>query len=412
MSEKIELRKKILKKALENSGKTLKSLFFELPKLSGLSADEIKAFLVMDKFITEDVLIDFVAILSKKGFQSLLAAISGVTIHKEEVDPKVRVKAWLKRSKIDIRDRFIQELLGKVRPEDDPEEVKSMQDELLNATDEEFFQFFVDNMSEAKLEETVSGIEFFEMFEFEELDPIELLEEQLHAEVVQSDALERVHSDEYQRKIDSIFGTEQDSGETEEELIEQLNSLEYKRDEFDKFAIVQKISPASRQDLEKSIREIKGRLINLQGGTLDRFGLRNRSAVELEHLIEAIQDEIDELKVNKAQTHDAVKKLAEHFKAPPGMSDLFAPTPNRYQLYVKKRLLPELRLNLRLKQTSVKGDTPQDRAARVSVEIQEVNETITLLEQQCEAEVRKYPERAADIKRRYRRAVDAMKETS
>jgi hypothetical protein len=424
MSETIELRKLALKKTLETSGETLPSFILKRAKESGMPEKKLRELSASLSESPEDFMLEFIARLPKKAFISALAIFSGINIPEEKTDAEAKIKAWLKKSKTDVRAILKEGFSENVNyEEDDPEEIRRVEELLTSGTDDEVIQYFIDNLSEEQKDKMMSGVEFFELFDEEEAGPPESPRAVMLAMIErQYDKFERTNSKEHGQKLDYIFGAtreemakrefsdEEESTDTEDELIEILNWLEYQRDEGNKPSIVKMLFRRQTINFESGIRDGKKKLTELQGGTLDRFGLRNLSAVELEHLIETTQEEIEALEASKSQKNEAIKKIAEHFNAPSGLSDLVTLNPFRYELYVKKRLLPELKLKLKLKQTAVISDTPRDRAARVASEVQEMNETIRLLEQQCEEDVKKHPEHEAETRRRYRMAIDALKE--
>lgn len=54
----------------------------------------------------------------------------------------------------------------------------------------------------------------------------------------------------------------------------------------------------------------------------------------------------------------------------------------------------------------------QKHAARVATQVQAYLETVRLLEERCEADVRTHPQQETEIRRRYRQAIDAIKDSS
>ena len=54
----------------------------------------------------------------------------------------------------------------------------------------------------------------------------------------------------------------------------------------------------------------------------------------------------------------------------------------------------------------------QQQAARVASQVQTYLEAVRLLEEQCETDVRDHPMQTEEIRRRYRKAIDALKETA
>jgi len=424
MSENVVLLRKVrLQQALEQSGQTMNSFLIKRLEEKNSSKEEIREFGEHIAQAPNDLFMDFFARLPKPSFDKTLAEILSIEIPEEKADTKSRIMNFLITENTDVR-KFLKENFFDVRRAEAEglEEFQLAELEFSQATDDEVREFFVemiverlDKGSEAA-QRMLAMIEFSEFF-FKEGDPKEVEFEKLLADTAVADATAAATAKRsaHEEKVRDIFGPigvghKRDTGKTEEELIEQLNRLEYRRDEsVERFSAVQKLSGTSRGDLDKAIRETKDRLSEIQGGKLDRFGLRNFSAAEVKQLIESTQADIDEMVGTNVQTQAALNKLAEHFKAPPGLTDLFAPASNRYRLSIKKRLLAELKL--RLVQASVKGNKPHDRAAQVAAEVQEMTETITLLEQRCEDQVRRNPRQADAIRRRYRMRIDALKES-
>jgi hypothetical protein len=52
----------------------------------------------------------------------------------------------------------------------------------------------------------------------------------------------------------------------------------------------------------------------------------------------------------------------------------------------------------------------QQQAAQIKAQVQMSLEAIRLLEEQCEEDVKKYPQHEKEIRRRYRKAIDALME--
>lgn len=409
MSADIELRIRLLKKALEKSGETMTSFLNNRLKQENLPEARKQEILAATRNIPDEMVIGLLASLPKKAFQLVLANVSNVVVPTKEVDPKVRVKAWFESQGIDVRSA-LEELLRDVRKKFPAYDTDPEYDRLrllaAEGSDDAVRQWFVDCQDEETLRRMSTEASFYDLF-LQEPDPAEALEEQLLGEIMRRN--------DHDAKVSDLLGTghlkvRDVFGETEEELIDQLNRLEYKRDEpahgspAAKMLLVGVIPDA----LERDIRNLTARLTTIQEGKIDRFKLRGFSVVQLEHLTESTQQEINELETMNSDTRSAANKLAGHFKAPPGLVDLLVPNAYGYELYIKKRLASALKF--RLKQMAATPDTPQERAARIADEVREMNETITNLERRCADEVNKHPSQEDAIRRRFRKAIDSVKD--
>jgi len=136
---------------------------------------------------------------------------------------------------------------------------------------------------------------------------------------------------------------------SELELIEILNKHEYQLELEQNSPALSRFADGGAERLSQTVL-IREHLARRQGGTLDRFGLRDLSAVELDHRRQEVERFVQELEAQFAsrpqKQTQATSALGEMFKGFGQM--LSGPDPIQYQLFVKKKLLSELNLQVKL----------------------------------------------------------------
>jgi len=104
----------------------------------------------------------------------------------------------------------------------------------------------------------------------------------------------------------------------------------------------------------------------VQSGALDRFGLRNLSRVELEHLREETQTEVDRLQA-RVRRHIGESEYRNDFvkAALADFSNFLIANPDDFQIFVRKKLLSETKLQLkRLAEKPAGADPNTERVKR------------------------------------------------
>jgi methyl-accepting chemotaxis protein len=344
-----------------------------------------------------DFMLDMVANLPAETFDRALSLISGDEPPPDTRDDRTRVKEWMKRQGIgtareDMKRNLLEEKENLQTPEDEAEYRRM--EAILNGPDDGVIDLMLASVDDAELKKMSFYAHMGEAFG----GPPEKLV--LKSMATLAERFPEAKEEEEEELFD------------EDELIEQLNLLEFQRDKPAQGMHVLKAfsSGVPNPRLTQIIREVERELIKVQGGKLDRFKLRDLSSVELQHRLETTTEEIGELQQRGGDTRNSIGKVAAHFNAPAGLADLVAPDAYAYPVYIKKRLASELRL--RIKQIEREPNKPQQEAERIAAEVQQMNDTITRLEQAREDAVRANPAQEAAIRKRFGKAIDAVKENA
>lgn len=197
---------------------------------------------------------------------------------------------------------------------------------------------------------------------------------------------------------------------SEPELIEILNKYEYQLQLVQESPAISKLGDGGAEQMRQVVL-IREHLARRQGGELDRFGLRELSLIELEHRRKETAQAIEQMETKQAgrPSKDVPKagSLADFFV---GFGQLLTgPDPLTYQLFVKKKLLSEIDLGIRFKQS---------RPARKLTVAEQVTEQkkaslkkIAELKIACEETLQHTPDALKpDIDRSYRKEIDRIRE--
>ena len=82
------------------------------------------------------------------------------------------------------------------------------------------------------------------------------------------------------------------------------------------------------------------------------------------------------------------------------------------KLYIERaiRVLPHLTTDWQVRVKPESLSPAEEHAKRVASQVQSYLETIRLLEERCEEDVRNHPDQGPEIRRRYRQSIDAIKD--
>ncbi|MDA2933795.1 hypothetical protein MYX82_05575 [Acidobacteria bacterium AH-259-D05] len=154
-------------------------------------------------------------------------------------------------------------------------------------------------------------------------------------------------------------------------------------------------------------------LADLQGGTLDRFALRNKSVVELKHLQSEIETSITHVQADAAKLDDILGEIGRQVESdlglPRGLERLvrykFLPTrKDKYDVWVKKRLLSEIKLKFKVTTPSRAEKIIQQAASKCKT-IQAVRKKMNEIIDQTDD-----PEEQKLIKRVFKQRIDDLME--
>jgi hypothetical protein len=179
---------------------------------------------------------------------------------------------------------------------------------------------------------------------------------------------------------------------SEEELIEIVNKYEYQ---------LENEAGKDRKVRARRVKLLHDHLARRQSGKLDRFGLRDVSSIELKHRLDNLEAELKAFVGSYKPPTSFVDRVVMSIEA----EDL------PFQLFVKKKLLLELRLQLDLRNHAVSvRPSPPSPAELATQKAKAALEKISALQVACDETIKQTPpDLQDDIRRVYQKQIDRIR---
>jgi len=238
---------------LEKAGETFSSLIIKRMRASNAPESQIAEVMAAPQDVLEETTLELTANLSPKAFEQSLAMISGLEVPAEEVDHRAKVKAWMKRQGISKeRQEMKQDLAAqkdKLETEEDKQAFKEME-AILSGPDDGVIDLMLASVDDQMLKKMSFYAHLGEAFDF----PFKSNTGRPRDVVI----------------VNTEFSHHDVSIKTEDDLIDDLNLLEFERDKPAQGANIFRAFSSGKPNarLASAIRETQEQLRKLQGGSL------------------------------------------------------------------------------------------------------------------------------------------------